>query len=239
MTYSLSPEALTYIEEYLTVEDIPEVQKMVKDALTQPSDSYWHDQTLYQTHAVAFSHPYRLGGPEYLRTAVNLETALERLPENSASRETFGHWTYSSFDCLKVELLSSEQSEQSEQLQITLAAVMLYEMLLELDSYPVLDDDALIAAEHAISEKYFIEALEDTDQSDRDKARQYDFTHETEYVSWDEAYFYADPVENPVPEDWMPDNDYALEPGYWQSRVKYAKSIDLNDVRGLMDGKYY
>ena len=234
MDLTLSPEALAYAEQEFLDHD--GIKEMVANALEKPDNFFTlNPSTIYVTHAPAFAHPYHLGGAEYLLDAVNMELAYrtlkEKNPETTVTKSSFGHWTYSHFDCLNVELVTPHPDNQ-----ITLDAAILFQIAEELKDYPLVDgdDEALTNAESALGDKYFIEALDDLPLTDEEKLRHYQYVRESEYVTPLEAYSYTT-------EEWTPPQDYTPDTAYaptWKELKDYAAQVDHHDIAGLIDGEY-
>lgn len=215
-------------------EDRDAINAMIDELLTKPEASAWHDPELFSTHGIAYSHPYALGGPEYLLDAVNMESALEEFQDAGAeaTRATFNHWTYHYFDCLKIRLITDHG-------KISLGAVILWEQLQRLESYPLLDEEAYFNAESALAEKYQIQEIDALDVTPEVKAQIYnallydgitlgDLTYgETELISCLERVeaMNADPCFT-----WGVDS--------WAEALNYESQIDDRDLTGLMNGRY-
>jgi len=136
--------------------------EQAKDALTVPSDSMWHDDELFSTHTMMFATPdikltdeYLMGWSNYIRI---LEDLTEHYP-NDVSGETFGHWTYSTFACIKVRVLDDDG-------YITAAFVEAAEIVENLASvYPVWDEDHWMVLEGDAEDKHVEMFAKDNDIS--------------------------------------------------------------------------
>jgi hypothetical protein len=125
--------------------------ELAKEGLTVPSDSWWHDEELFKTHTMMFAVPDIKLTDEYLMDWSNYIKILESLAEhypNDVSAETFGHWTYSTFACIKVRVLDDDG-------YITAAFVEAVEIAEHLASvYPAWDEDHWMALENDAEEEY-------------------------------------------------------------------------------------
>jgi hypothetical protein len=125
--------------------------EQAKDALTMPSDSMWHDDELFSTHTMMFATPDIKLTDEYLMGWSNYIKILEGLAEhypNDVSAETFGHWTYSTFACIKVRVLDDDG-------YITAAFIEAVEIEEWLTSvYPAWDEDHWVSLENDAEEEH-------------------------------------------------------------------------------------
>lgn len=224
MKRNVTASAHRYLKQAGAV-DIDTVRERVEALLERPSNSFWHDDRLWNTHAIVLAHPYELAGYEYLIDAVNMEVAFETLRKYGAERAGFGHWTYSHFDGILVPLLTTRGL-------ITRAACELVELLEYLRDYPILRDDDLNAAEHALTEQLLISEIDCLDISDNDKIKAY-YAFKEHYASYNEVYGFINDLENGD----IPESD--LEESRWSDLVEYAEKIRCAPLTDLMAGKYY
>lgn len=151
MKYSV--EALNYIENnWIEVED-SELEEFVRESLERPSDAGFWDEELYVTHTLAMHTPAWHLTDDYIIDQANYRVALEELEELGAEAATVGHWTYSTFECIKVPMLT-------EAGEITAAAVALWNIQMRLQDYAVLDEQLWSELEWEVNERAMTDALE-------------------------------------------------------------------------------
>ena len=186
------------------------VRKMVGDALTRPADSAWRDERLYRTHAPAFSRPSWSLTTDYAISEVNAQIAWDTLKCYGAEIGSFGHWTYSSFDCINVPLLDSNGD-------ITACAIKVYELQDEICNAGCLDWDALDSVNNALQMWEFYDAT--SELSDNERGQYY--TYLRDGCAIDSAYSFMDDKE------WRE---------YTEEEYDSMKNVDipLDDIRELM-----
>ncbi len=151
MKYSV--EALNYIENnWLDVDDSV-LEEFVRESLERPSDAGFWDEELYVTHTLAMHTPAWHLTNEYIIGQANYRAALELLEPYGAEAATVGHWTYSTFECIKVPMLT-------EAGEITAGAVALWDLVMGLQDYPVLDEQLWNELEWEVNERAMTDALE-------------------------------------------------------------------------------
>lgn len=252
--YAWSKEAKEFAEENFL--DTDEVNEMIFYALQKPSDSMWFDKDIYHTHGLAFSHPYLLGGYEYLATATNLEAALERFEEAGVktdveqyghknpevTRSSFGHWSYAHFDCLKVPLLDFVDDTPT----VTLAAAILGLLNDELEEYPLLDEEGYFRAERKLVEIALMEEIDSFDVSDTRKFQLFEYAQNFYGATTpDDAYTTAHLALDNMEDDYnphanLPDTGPILHElaEDWQRLYEELSNVNQNDVCKLMDDEY-
>lgn len=149
----ITAEALDYIEDNWIEVDDDTLTTFVREALEEPGDAYFRDEELYVTHTLAFHTPAWNLTDEYIIDQANYRTALELLEPYGAEAATVGHWTYSTFECIKVPMLTEDGA-------ITAAAVALWELVTRLQDYPVLDEQLWSELEWEVNERAMTDALE-------------------------------------------------------------------------------
>ena len=78
------------------------------DALKRPSESAWYDSDLFVTHTLMFSTPAWSLTDDYMVDQANYRAVLRDISEkyeNDVEAATFGHWTYSRFEAIKVRVV--------------------------------------------------------------------------------------------------------------------------------------
>lgn len=193
-------QARELLEDGFLSVDKEDVVKVVEEGLEQPSDAYFRDEELYVTHTLAFHTPAWGLTDDYIVDQVNYRSALSELEEYGAEAATVGHWTYSTFECIKVPLLTKKG-------KITAAAVMLADIELRLHDHPVLDEDLWIELENEVNDRAMDNAIEWEEQrreiefTDEQKSQisglyweRWGGYHETGYISDDEFQEVVDKV---------------------------------------------
>ena len=139
-----------------------EIIEQAKDALTAPSDSWWYDDELFKTHTMMFATPdikltddYLIGWSNY----VSILRDMEKHYPDDVSAETFGHWTYSTFACIKVRVLDDDG-------YITAAFVEAVEIAEHLASvYPAWDEEHWMGLEGEAEDEHVAMFARDNDIS--------------------------------------------------------------------------
>lgn len=90
-----------------TAPDAETILKYAQDALTRPSDSYWQDDSLWETHTLAFSSAPdsddTVAQSNYRTILEDLGSAYSRCPD-AVEASGFGHWTYSHYDAIRIRV---------------------------------------------------------------------------------------------------------------------------------------
>lgn len=146
-------EAFDFIEDNCIEVDDDTLTTFVREALERPSEAGFWDDELYVTHTLAFHTPAWHLTDDYIIDQANYRTALELLEPYGAEAATVGHWTYSTFECIKVPLLTVDG-------EITAAAVQLWCLVQEIEEYPVLDEQLWSELEWEVNERAMTNALE-------------------------------------------------------------------------------
>jgi len=124
---------------------------MAHDALERPSDSGWHDSELWETHTLMFSTPDWSLTDDYPIDQANYRDALEILSTaypRSAESATFGHWTYSRFECVRVRVCYTSG-------EITPAFALACALIESMRDYPLLSDETHSELLREISDSNF------------------------------------------------------------------------------------
>ena len=192
------------------------VREMVDNALTRPADSAWWDERIYKTHVPEFSRPSWSLTTDYAISEVNAQIAWDKLKGYGAEIGGFGHWTYSSFDCINVPLLDNNGD-------ITACAVKVYELQDEIRNNEYLDWDAVISVDNALQMWVFYDAT--SELSDNERGQYYAYLQDIGAI--ESAYSFIDDT------DWK---EYIGEDYYPMNNV----DIPLDDIRELMrNGEMY
>lgn len=177
---SMGMAAKEHVDEMLLYLNDDEIVREARKILEQPSDSAWFDSELWETHVTAFAYT-ELSGTDVMGES-NHYAALERL-ENVArayrgddvemaervERSSFGHWTYSRFECLKVRVLDlvyeggydDNEGWTEDQYEVTPEFVELLAMREELREYPLLDEDDYMERESALRGEWSSESADE------------------------------------------------------------------------------
>ena len=196
----ITAEALDYIEDNFIEVDDEDLVAFVQEYLAEPSDAYFRDEELYVTHTLAFHTPAWHLTDEYIIDQANYRDALELLEPYGAEAATVGHWTYSTFECIKVPMLTEDD-------EITAAAVALWNIHMRLQDFHVLDEQLWCELEWEVNERAMTDALEgeerqrDIEISDDEKSKiaelyweQWSGYHEPGYIDDDEFQPIVDAV---------------------------------------------
>lgn len=131
-----------------------------REALQVPSDSLWSDSELFTTHTTMFATPHIGLTNDYLMEWSNYQSILEDMGREypgDVSPETFGHWTYARFVCIKVRVVDAEG-------YITAAFVDALEIQAHLtNNYPIWDEDQYLSLQHEIETEDIEEFATDND----------------------------------------------------------------------------
>lgn len=188
----LTAEAVEYAEQNMVTVD-EDLATFVQESLEQPGDAYFRDEELYVTHTLAFHTPAWDLTDEHIIGQANYRDALEILEPYGAEAATVGHWTYSTFECIKIQLLTEDN-------EITAGAVALWELVMGLRDYPLINDETHSELEMEVNDEAMKQAIEwnehnrETEFSDYQKQKiaeiyweHYYGYHEAGYI--DEADF--------------------------------------------------
>ncbi len=130
------------------------VPVMAAEALERPSDSYWRDEDMWNTHTVMFAYsPLAddLLGESNYHTILAALTA-EFPGDSRVEASGFGHWTYAHFDAIKIRVLDKRGRITPE---FAMAAV--YARALQ--DYPLFDEEDYSERESAEYDRQFTEEL--------------------------------------------------------------------------------
>lgn len=133
--------------------EMDDIQTFVRDALERPSDAAFWDKDLFTTHGLFFHTPDWSITEDDILGQANYRAALDLLARYGAQEATVGHWTYSRFQCIKVQILSVHG-------EVTRAALELLEILNGLEDYPVVDEEKWSELENNAQEKNFREEID-------------------------------------------------------------------------------
>lgn len=184
----LSKAARQYAEDHFIDVDEVELKAFVREAMERPSEASFWDEELYVTHTLAMHTPAWDLTDEYILDQANYRAALEELEPLGAEAATVGHWTYSTFECIKVPMLTKKG-------KITAAAVGLWDIRNRLRDYAILDEQLWSELEWEVNERAMTDALEweerqrDIEISDDEKSKiaelyweQWSGYHEAGYI---------------------------------------------------------
>ena len=149
----LTKAAKKYAEDNAIEIDREELSQMVDEALDRPSDATFRDFDLFHTHTLAFHTPAWNLTDDYVIDQANYRSALQILEPLGAEAATVGHWTYSTFECIKIPILNKNGN-------ILPAAVELYNLQCLLREYPVLDESLYSELECEVNDRAMTDAIE-------------------------------------------------------------------------------
>lgn len=111
--------------------------KLALEALERPSDSIWFDPELWDTHTTLFHHAPdsddTIAESNHRSILRDLSSAYARFP-GAISEDSFGHWTYSRFNTIKIRVLYSNGEIHPAFTDAITIAIALR------DNYPLYDD---------------------------------------------------------------------------------------------------
>lgn len=178
----ITTEALDYIEDNWIEVDDDILTSFVREALERPSEAGFWDDELYVTHTLAFHTPAWHLTDDYIIDQANYRDALDLLEPYGAEAATIGHWTYSTFECIKVPMLT-------EAGEITAAAVALWELVTRLQDYPLINDETYSELETEVN----IEAMKQAIEWE-ERQREVEFSdyqkQKIEEIYWEDFYGY-------------------------------------------------
>lgn len=152
-TYTVSEEVLE-----VTNLDSETLIEAATTALTRPAESYWSDSDLWDTHTLMFSTPAWWITEDYIVDQANYRAVLKELSEkypNDVEDATFGHWTYSTYQSIKVRVVDENRS-------ITKAFAEAFEIATYLkEQHPVYDEELLSQLETEQMEEFLDSIIED------------------------------------------------------------------------------
>lgn len=148
----LTDEAVQYTEDNMITVD-EDLEAFVRESLDRPSDAGFWDEELYVTHTLAFHTPAWHLTDEYIIGQANYRDALDILEPLGAEAATVGHWTYSTFECIKVPMIT-------ESGEITAAAVELWHLTMNLQDYPLISDETHSELEMEVNDEAMKQAIE-------------------------------------------------------------------------------
>ena len=184
MTITVSDEVL----EVSSV-DTAALISAATSALKRPSESHWSDEEMWVTHTMMFQTPAWWLTEDYIVDQANYRAVLRDLSENypdDVSDSTFGHWTYSTYQAIKVRVLDENGG-------VTKAFADAYGTYLFIkEQYPVYDEELLSQMESEVFDEYLDGAISDIERErseDEDwvalsQWREYFKSYVSEQVSW-------------------------------------------------------
>lgn len=192
---------------------------MARQALTRPSDSYWHDDRIWNTHTFMFaSAPDSddlVSKSNYRRILEDMLTAYPRNGMIEASG--FGHWTYSHFDAVLVRVTYAN-GEVTPAFADALAIAYALE-----HSYPVYVDDDYSELESAEWDRAIEDAIDwvskqddagEWDQTFKESVLDYLYSENAELIGYhDVGYIPEETFERAVA--------YARDPQLHQTETLY------------------
>lgn len=178
----LSKKAVQYAEDNYIDVDIDDMREFIAEALEQPGDAYFRDEELYVTHTLAFHTPAWHLTDDYIIDQANYRDALDILEPLGAEAATVGHWTYSTFECIKVPVLNSKGN-------VTSAAVELWNLVQNLRDYPLINDETHSELEMEVNNEAMKQAIEWEEHQ-----REIEFSdwqkQKIEEIYWEDYYGY-------------------------------------------------
>lgn len=163
-----------------------EVVEAAREALVRPQDAAFWDDTLFHTHTLLGSIAYAPNSDDILAES-NYRTVFAALigefPDgDKVTEESVGHWTYSSFNVIRVRVINGKGHVTPE-----FAVAYTYAKYLR-DEYPVFDDSDYSNLEYEYWNEAFDSEFEwltrDVDVSDDDKSRIAEYLNEHYYGDW-------------------------------------------------------
>ena len=162
-------------------------------ALERPSDSGWWDDDLFSTHTLMFATPdwsltdeYIVGQANYRAILEDMSSAYARHP-GAVESATFGHWTYSRYQCIKVRVCYADGT-------IHPAFVDAYAIAQGLErDYPLYSDETHSELELEVWDRTVDMAIADARSDSDDDSRESETWEETFRESISEWFGYNDP----------------------------------------------
>lgn len=178
---------------YRTVSD-ETILEYAAQALERPSDSYWRDSELWETHTLLF---HSAPDSDDLIALSNHRSILEDLggayakSPGAVERASVGHWTYSHFDCIKVRVTYANG-------EIHPAFADAVQILKALEDYPLYSEEDHSDLEMEIWDKaindaatYALESEDDAAEI-RDDVIRYLWSEEAELYGYHECGYVPD-----------------------------------------------
>jgi hypothetical protein len=137
LTLTASAAKLYDAERLASEFTLDELSEFVTAALQRPDNYIGFDERVYTTHAQLFATPSFDLTDDYPVGEANYRAALKLLTEEfprQAEDSSFGHWTYSRYNAVLVQLLTKGG-------KITPAAVRAFQLAHGLQDYPLIDDE--------------------------------------------------------------------------------------------------
>lgn len=182
------------------------VQQYAADALTRPSDASFWDEDLYVTHTLAFHTPDWSLTSDYIDGQANYRDALEDLTARyprQAEAASVGHWTYSRFQCVKVQVLTKRGN-------LTPAFVYAVSLIERLRDYPLLSDETYWELEEEVWDAAIKDAVEWAERDREEPFTEGQRAEITQYLFEHVAYQHETGY---IPDDDMASAvEYALRP---------------------------
>jgi hypothetical protein len=163
------------------------------EALERPSDSAWRDDDVFSTHTLMFATPdwsltdeYIIGQANYRAILEDMSAAYARHP-GAVESATFGHWTYSRFQCIKVRVIYADGT-------IHPAFVDAYAIAQYLErDYPLYSEEAHSELECEVWERAVGMAISDARRDTDDDSRESETWEEAFRESISEWFGYSEP----------------------------------------------
>lgn len=133
------------------------ILERASDALDTPSDSYWFDKDLWNSHTLVLSTPDINLTDDYLADWSNYRSVLRELSEqfpDDVEDATFGHWTYSKFYAVKIRVIDDKG-------EITEAFAELSGILDKLEDYPIFDEQDYYELEEEVRTTHLTDLAND------------------------------------------------------------------------------
>lgn len=210
----LSKGAKAYLGTALNVSE-DDIVELAESALERPSDAAFWDRDLYSTHTLGM---YWAPGSDDMVAESNYHVALEELQsafpgESRIAPASVGHWTYSSYNCIKVRVLNKRGRITPEFVAFALMAIFLRD-------YPLLSDEDYSNREYDAWQNAVTDAINEFESNaanEFDNAREFTDTEREsviEYLSENYGPGYSDP-------GWINPE--------WITEAVNSNGIDLND----------
>ena len=161
-------ETMTVSDDVLAEYDAgaEDLIQFAAEALKRPSESGWHDEDLWHTHTLMFSTPAWWLTEDYVLGQANYRAVLKDLTEefpDDVTEATFGHWTYSTYQTIKVRVVDENGAitkafAKAESIERSLA-----------EQYPVYDEELLSQMESELLDEYLDDVIQDVE---RDKSNE-------------------------------------------------------------------
>lgn len=187
---------------YVADIDDSQILEFAEEALKRPSDSYWRDGDLWETHTLMFH-----SAPDSDDTVAqsNFRSILQDLgdaykrSDGAVESASVGHWTYSSFDCIKVRVTYANGEIHPAFADAVQIAIALR------DNYPLYSEDDHSELESEVWDRAISEAVtyalesEDDGEEIKSDVTEYLYSEEAQVYGYQECGYVPDEaVENAI-----------------------------------------